>query len=106
MYGAAAEFRKIAQLALSEARQEVRRASSDKLPSPPHPTQQGSAEESEEEAATGRVPEGDPRTTLHRTPKMQQAARNELCTLLSPIDTNKRATKKKEKKPVVKPRQY
>ena len=62
--------------------------------------------ESEEEAARGRAPRQNSRSTLRRSPKQRRAVMSELRTLLSPVDTNKRVEKKKVKeKPVVKPRE-
>ena len=82
VFDAAAEFRKKAQSALIEGVQEGRRQMLPRLPDkPPSPQpRQASAEESEEEAASDRVPGQNSRSTVRRTPKQQRAARSDLRT--------------------------
>lgn len=109
VFDVAAEFRKKAQSALTEGVQEERKRMLPRLPDKPPLRQprQASAEKAEEEAVSDRVPTRNPGSTVRRTPKKQRAARSELHSLLSPANTKKRGTKKKEKKSsVVKPREY
>ena len=108
-FGAAAEFRKRAQSALTEGAQDGRRQLlpriPDKPPLPQPPQQrQPTSEERAESPAGAKAPGQSSRSMVRHTPKQQRAARNELCTLLSPVKTGKKGKKQKKKateKPVV-----
>ena len=97
VFNAAAEFRKRAQSALTERAQDGRRRLlpriPDKPPLPQPPQRQPTSEESAESPAGAKAPGQSSRSMVRHTPKQQRAARNELCTLLSPVNTGKKGKK-------------
>ena len=102
VFDAAAEFRKRAQSALTEGTQDGRRRLLPRAPDRPpslQPAQQQepTSEERAEGPAGAKATVRSSQSVVWRTPKQQRSARNELCSLLSPVKTGKKGKKKRRK---------